>query len=251
MNKGVFMNSTLKILGILLLNLSCAASTYGKAIEQPEFNFKVDAQKLIEGDFHYSFYLTTSRELVEKLPLVTNLDSLSLLQEKDVKIMLTKTAFVINKPVGFFDNEHIRNEKFVTHMMGEQSLTPTDPVTYKVSVPGEMKHSYRMRSYFDSDDITTLPNSRVIQAVSAAKKMDVLSQSSSSMVMKEYTHYSDFLAAGVKVSSFITLQEGSTLIITYGLTAVKKAYAKEQMLKQGFVDETDAIKNLLENYVNK
>jgi hypothetical protein len=245
------MNFALKIIGLFLLSLPFASAIYAKAIKQPEFNFKVDAQKLIAGDFHYSFHLVTPRKLMERIPMAADLDSLSLLQENDVKIMLTKTAFVINKPVGFFDNEHIRNEKIVSHMMGEQSITSLDQVTYKVSVPGEMKHSYKMRSYFDSDDISTLPNSRIIQAVSAAKKMDVLSQSSSSMVLKEYTHYTDYLTGGVKISSYITLQEGSTLVITYGLSAVKKAYAKDLMLEGGFVEETEAIKSLLNSYQEK
>lgn len=245
------MNYALKVFGIFLLSLPLASAVSAKGIKQQEFNFKVEAQKLIAGDLHYSFHLVTPRKLIEQIPMASDLDSLSLLQEDDVKIMLTKTAFIINKPVGFFDNEHIRNEKVVSHLMGEQSLIPMDPVTYKVSVPGEMKHSYKMRSYFDSDDISTLPNSRIIQAVAAAKKMDVLSQSSSSMVLKEYTHYTDYLTGGVKISSFITLQEGSTLVITYGLTAVKKAYANELMLEGGFVEESEAIKSLLDSYQEK
>lgn len=245
------MNLALKVFGAFLINISWAASTYGAAIEQRDFNFKVDAEKLLSGDVHYSYHLLPPRKLVERFPLAADLDSLSLLQERDVHIMLTKKAYVVKRPVGFYDNDHIKNIDYMKHTMGEQELREIDPVTYKVTVPGRSGHTYKMKSYFDSDDISTLPSSRIIQAVSAIKKMDVLSQSASSIILKEYTDYSDFLVGGTEISSYITLKENSTIIITYSISAVRNNYAKADSLKKGFVNEVHAVNELIKSYKQK
>lgn len=245
------MNLAIKLIGAILINFSWTASTYAAAIEQREFNFKVEAEKLLSGDVHYSYHLLPPRKLVERFPLATDLDTLSLLQERDVHIMLTKKTYVVKRPVGFYDNEHIKDKDYMKHTMGQQELREIDPVTYRVTVPGKSGHTYRMKSYFDSDDISTLPNSRIIQAVSAVKKMDVLSQSASSIILKEYTDYSDYLAGGTEISSYITLKENSTIVITYSLSAVRNAYSNAEALKKGFVKEVNAVNELIKNYKKK
>ncbi len=245
------MNLAIKLVGALLINFSWTATTYAAAIEHREFNFKVDAEKLLSGDVHYSHHLLPPRKLVEEFPLAKDLDTLSLLQEREVHIMLTKKAYVVKRAVGFYDNEHIKDKDYLKHTMGQQELREIDPVTYRVTVPGKSAHSYKMKSYFDSDDISTLPNSRIIQAVSAIKKMDVLSQSASSIILKEYTEYSDYLMGGTEISSYISLKENSTIIITYSLSAVRNAYSDPIALKKGFVIEVNAVNELIKSYKQK
>jgi hypothetical protein len=245
------MKLALKVIGAILLNISWTASTYGAALEQREFNFKIDAEKLLSGDVHYSYHLLSPRKTLERFPLAADLDSLSLLQERNVHIMLTKKAYVVKRPVGFYDNDHIKNKDYMKHIMGQQELREIDPVTYKVRVPGKNGHTYKIKSYFDSDDISTLPSSRIIQAVSAIKRMDVLSQSASSIILKEYTDYSDYLVGGTEISSYITLKENSTIIITYNISAVRNAFAKEESLKKGFVNEVNIVNKLIKSYKKK
>lgn len=245
-----YMNDLLKLISIFFLNLMMAVPTYAKVVELEELHFMMDPSHLLKGDIYYTFKLLKPRMLEQKYPAVMELDSIGLLHEEDVLIPLSKFVYVVNKPVGFFDQNHIHDDLFINHIMGEQSVKKQAPNKYKVKVPGERSHTYTMRSYFDSDDISTLPNSRVIQAVTSAKKLDVLSQGASSIVFQEFVEFSRYAEGGTRVTSYIPLKENRTLIISYALTAVRTPFAKEAQLKKNLIQEVSAVKTLIESYKN-
>lgn len=243
------MKSALKIVLILIVNFIYAHPLYAKSVEQKEFNFKVQSEALLKGGVHYSFNLVTPKKFLENFPEAYDLDTLATLQEKKVRIMLTKTIYIVNKPVGFFDHENMKEERFLSHLMGEQKVKKTAKDSVIVSVPGETAHTYKLKTYFDSDDISTLPSSRIIQAVTTARKLDVISQSASSIVLREYSDFSKYSVGGTSVHSYIPLKEGKTLVISYHLMAVKKNFAIENVLKSGFLKETEAVQGLIDSYV--
>lgn len=240
--------SLLKLALTVAVNLAASIPLYAHLVEQKQINFPVQSEELMKGDIHYYFSLETPRKMLDKHPELFDLDSLSLFQEPNTMMVITKSVAVIERPVGFFDDKQMTDEQFVSHIMGEQKVKKVAPETFKVTVPGEFSHQYKMQMFFDSDDISTLPNSKVIRAVSAVKKMDIISQGASTIMIKETTQYSKYSLGGVTVTSFIPLKENKTIMIQYNLLAVNKNFASEKILKPGMIQEISAVRELIQNY---
>lgn len=233
---------------VFIFNLIISIPLYAKLVEQKNINFPIKTKDLMKGEIHYYFSIFDPLKLGDKSPEIYELDSLSLNQESNVMMVLNKSVLVVNKPVGFFDDTQMTDEKYLSHILGEQKLKKLAPSSFKITVPGEMGHSYKMNNFFDADDVSTLPNSKVIRAVSAAKKLDIISQSASNIMFVEKTKFTKYSVGSVSVSSYIPLKENKTLIITYQLWGIKKPYAQEQVLKSNFLSETEAVRELLNNF---
>lgn len=237
-----------KILFIFFINLIISVPTYAKTVEQKNINFTIQTEQLLKGEVHYFFEILSPRSLAVKYADVFELDALSLIQENNVMMVMNKSVTIIDKPVGFFDDKQMSDEKFLAHILGEQKIKKLAPASYQVTVPGDAGYRYKMNSFFDADDVSTLPNSKVIRAVSAAKKLDIISQSASTIMFVEKTNFTKYTEGGVSVSSFIPMRENKTLIITYNLWAIKKPFVLEKVLKSNFLTEIDAVKELMNNY---
>ena len=239
------MNYTKKLI-VLICTLCLNASLFAGIVEVKELNFPLDTASLYKGDIFYSLAIMKPKELKSKFPELATLDTISFSKQKNIRLVVTKSAYVVKKPAGMFDHETIGGEKFVQHYLGDQKAKRMGEQDFMVTVPSG--YSYRMKTYFDSDDISTLPNSKVIRAVTETKKLDVISQSSTFVIFREFTDFSKYSIAGAEVSSIIPLKENKTLIITYSLTAVKKYYAIEKVLKSSFQKDVEAQRNLINRF---
>lgn len=247
-NKGIKMLQIYKLFIISTISLAISACLYAKPIEQSEVHFPIKTQKLLKGEIHYFFAIISPKELSQHYPEVFQLDSLSLIKEKNVKMVVNKSVYIVNKPVGFFDDKQLSDEKYVSHVLGEQSIKKIGPASYKITVPGEGGFSYKMHSYFDADDISTLPSSKVTRAVTAARELDVISKSASTVMLTEKTDFTKYTEGGVSISSYIPMKENKTLVINYNLWAVKKPFAIRGVLKSSYLQEVEAVKNLQESF---
>lgn len=242
------MNSISKLFFILAFNLIASVPIYAGMEQQKSLDFPIQTEKLMKGDVHFFTVVMTPREMSVTYPQIFEIDSLLLLQEPDAQIVLSKSVFVINKPVGFFDDKQMTDENYVKHLMGDQKVKKTSPDTFLISVPGEFSHRYKTQMFFDADDVSTLPNSKIIKAVGAVKKLDVISQGASTIMFTESSNYSDHLLGAVSATSFIPLKEEKTLVIQYHLKALKKGVLAEKEIKQGLEDEMMAKKDLMNSY---
>ncbi|MCM2351573.1 MAG: hypothetical protein NDI69_16235 [Bacteriovoracaceae bacterium] len=242
------LQSFFKIALVLGINLIISIPIYAKTVEQKELNFPIKTEDLMKDEIHYYFTVLSPRKLVLAYPELFDLDSLSLIQESNVMMVVNKSVSVVNRPVGFFEEKQMNDETFVSHIMGEQKVKSAGPGIFSITVPGEDQLKYRMQSFFDSDDLSTLPNSKVTMAVSAAKKLDVIAQGASTIMFTEKTQFSKYAEGAVTVSSYIPLKENKTLIISYQLWAIKKASLDKKELKLNFVGELEAVKSLIESY---
>lgn len=231
---------------LFVLNLLISGKTYATAVEEKSLNFMPSAEALMKGEVHYALDVVAPRKINEKYPDFYYLDSLAFSQEANIQLVIAKSAFIVNKPAGFFDHLTMGNEDFMKYTMGEQKVKKIAENVFKITVPDS--HTYHMKTYFDSDDISTLPNSKVIRAVTQARKLDVISQSASATVFKELNLFTKFCVGGVQVSSFIPMKENKTLVVTYTLTGVKKNFAEIQKLKESFREESEAQKKLIDTY---
>lgn len=237
-----------KLLSVFALNLLISAPTYATAVEEKDIKFMPSTEALMKGEVHYALEVVSLDKLDQKYPDMFYLDSLSFSHEPNIKIAIAKSAYIVNKPAGFFDHLTVSDRKFLSHTMGDQEVKKLGENTFKIVVPGEGSHSYQLKSYFDSDDISTLPNSKVIRAVTQARKMDVISQSASAIIFKEMTKYTKYSVGGVQVSAFIPLKENKTMVLTYAMTGVKKFYALEKVLKKSFKEESEAQQKSINSY---
>jgi hypothetical protein len=233
---------------VFVLNLIISDPLYAKLVEQKDINFPIKSKALLSGENHYFFSIVTPKKMNKISPDISELDTLDLNREKNAILVLSKTVLIVDKPVGFFDDKQLIDETYLAAILSGQKLKKLGPASYKITVPGEMSYSYKMNSFFDANDVSTLPNSKVIRAVAAAQKLDVISQSASNIMFVEKTNFSKYTEGGVAVSSYIPMKENKTLIITYQLWAVKKPFAKENVLKTHFLNEVEAVKELMNNF---
>lgn len=234
----------------LVLNFVLSIPLYAEVVEQKKWDFPIKPEELMKGDIHYYFSLQTPRKILESHPEVFELDSLSLFNEPQSMMILTKAVFMVEKPIGFFSDVQMTDTKFLNHFLGEQKVKKLSPDSFQVNVPGEFKHQYKMQILFDADNLSNLPNSKISRAVAASKKLDVISQGAETIMFTELTNYSKYALGGVKATSFIPLKEDKTLVIEYRLKAVKKIYGTEVIVKPGILKEMAAERQLLNSFKN-
>ena len=119
---------------------------------------------------------------------------------------------------------------------------------FEITVPGKDMLRYKMCSYYDSDEMTTLPNSRSTRAVAGIKRMDVISQGAASIVFRVFYDFSSTFEGAVEISSYIPLGEEKTLIITYDLKAVKTSFADEKNMRRSVEVEKTAAQKKINNF---
>lgn len=217
---------------------------------QEELNFKVNVLQLMEGDIHYSFEIHDRANLLKQHPEFTGFDSLSLLHNKKNKFIISKSAWVVNKPIGFFDHQHMTDENFIRHLLNEYQVQKTHQETFRVGQKGQ-RFSYRLRTFFDSDDISTLDRSRMIHTVAAAKKMDVMVQSATASVVQELDQFTEISPGAVILLSHIPLKENKTLIISYRLSALLPSHAPSKQLRDNLSQEYQKLQQRINSFGKK
>lgn len=233
---------------LFIVPLLISANSISGVKEMNKLVFDLETSRLIDGEIHFSMDIVSLKKLKKKYPKLMALDTTGFSKTPQTKMILTKTAYIVKKPAGFFDHENIGSEEFTKHYMGDQKVKKLDKQSYKISVTGADSYEYQMKTFFDSDDISTLPDSKVIRAVTAVKKLDVISQSATLIIFREFSNFTKYSAGSIEVSSIIPLKENKTLIITYGLTAIKKYYALKPLLKQTHMKDIQIQKNLINQY---
>ncbi len=239
------MHFTLKILTLIFFALGVNLSSFAEVIGQNELNFVIDTKSM--GDkVYFSFAQLKVPTLLKNYPELAKLDSLNMLKKKDAYIVVSKVAYIVKKPIGFFDHDNLSKEVYVQKTLDSQTVRKLSNDTFKVS--SKSGPSYQLKTFFDSDEVSTLPNSKVIEAVSAFKKLDVISQSASAIQVREMDQFSGYAWGAVTVSSFIPFKEDKTLVISYYLTSVKKEFADKKGARASLKAEVASLQKIIENY---
>lgn len=237
-----------KLLIVLALNLLISAPTFASSIDKKDLLFPVDTALLLKGEVHYALDVVSVKKIKIKYPQFSRLDTQAFMKEPKIKLVVSKSAYIVSKPVGFFDHENVISESFNSHFMGDQKVKKLNKHDFKITVPGKDGYSYKMKTYFDSDEVSTLPHPKAVRAVAEIKKLDVISQSAASTIFREFTDFSKYTIGGSQVTTIIPLKENKTLIINYSLTAVKKYFAIENLLINNFRLESESQKQLINSF---
>jgi hypothetical protein len=213
---------------------------------QPLVNFKVNVLQLMEGDIHYSSEILSRKDLIQHQPDFREFDSLGLLKQKEAQFLVSKAAFVVRKPIGFFDHQHMTDESFIKHIT-DGSVKKSDEETFKVTSAGI---NYRLRNYFDSDDISTLARGRIIHSVAAAKKMDIMVQGAASTVIQEMDQFNTGSDGVVVLLAHLPLKENQTLIISYRLSSIK-GLVQEKRIHENLLEELKRLQKNISTFGSK
>lgn len=236
-----YMFKKIIIIGTLLL----ASSSWSKSLPQKKFNFEFKAEDLLSGNILYSARLYSSEKISEKFPMLADLDSLDILHQPGTKVFITKAVYTVDLPIGFFDGEQMSNQEYLDTILGEEKVRKIKDHTYAVSGP---QGQYQMTVSYDSDDLSNLPTSKIVKAVTSVKRMDVISQSGAATIFREMYKSRGGFVSGVSALIHIPLKENKTLIINYEMTAIGTSLANKNQLKKQFVSETEHTKRLIESF---
>ncbi len=220
-------------------------STYAASVKQKDLNFTVKGEELLKGDVYYSVEVMTKKELKKILPHFLDLDTSGFTKSKNSPLLVSKTAYVVNKPIGVFDHQKAASLRYLKHLFGEQKVSEISERTFSVEIPGSTPQRYKLRTHFDSDDISATTNSRAIRAITGAKKMDIQVQGASSIIMREMWDYSRGSNGGVHVTAFLTLKENKTLVIDYGIMSLIPPLLARETLEGSISNEASAHQSLI------
>ncbi len=233
---------------LTLLILLTHFSTYAASAKQKDLNFTVKGEELLKGDVYYSVDVMTKGELAKILPHFLDLDTSGFTKSKNSPLLVSKAAYVVNKPIGVFDHQKAASLRYIRHLFGEQKISETSERTFKVEIPGGNPQHYKLRLHFDSDDISTTTNSRSIRAITGAKKMDIQVQGASSIYMREMWDYSRGSNGGVHVTAFLTLKENKTLVIDFGIMSLIPPLLARETLEGSVSGEAKAHQSLINSF---
>lgn len=228
---------------IILTNLIVSLSVFAGMTDEKNLSFQVNAESLLKGDIQFFAELSSPREIRNRYPELQDIDSLGLIQNRDLKLFLTKSAYIVKRPIGFFDENKFTDTEYLKKLMGPQKVKKISVNSFQIS---DETHSFNLQRFFDSDDMSTLPDSKLLRAVIGIKRMDIISQSAASIMLSEKTKYTKYAKGGVSISSFIPILENRTLIITYELHGIQKKYALPEVLKTLYKEEIKSLQKNLE-----
>lgn len=231
-----------------LLSLVTHFPSHAEAVRQKELNFTVKGEELLKGHVAWSIELFKRGDLKSDHPEFADFDTSGFTRADDARLLASKSAYVVNKPVGFFDHDKIVNLKFLNHFLGQQKVTQMGEGLFKVEIPGSTPLTYKMRTHFDSDDISSTKDSRVIRAITAAKRMDIQVQGASSIYVREMWDYSRGAYGAIHVTACIAIMENRTLIIDYGIMSLKPPLMADETLIDSVRDEATAHQTLINSF---
>ncbi len=238
----------IKLFTLLLSLVVLPTPVYAELVEQQKSFFDVKVDALLKGDIHYSLNIGSAQELLDKAPDLQDLDSVGLLKDTDSKIIFSKTAYIVKKPVSFFDHKQVMDPAYLSHTMVGKKVERKNDNTFKVKDSGLMPSSYTMKLYYDSDDVSTLQQKRANQIVTNSKRLDVIAQSAHSSLYKEMDKFSKYYSNAFSITHHIPLTDSKTLVITYKVTAVKKFFAIEKILRPQFLNEIKDTKSKIDSF---
>jgi hypothetical protein len=233
-------------IAVLILSLFIHFTTEAASIKQKELNFTVNGEELLRGDVVYSVEVMSAQELTDLFPAFMELDTSGFTKPKNATLLVSKSAYIVDKPVGFFDSDKAENVEFLNHLLGEQKVIKLGERLFRVVIPGGQ--TYKLRTQFDSDDISTTTNSRAIRSVTGARKMDIQVQGASSVLVREMYDYSKGSYGSIHVTSFLTIKENKTLVIDFGLMSLTPPLLAKETLEDSVENEASAHQALLNSF---
>lgn len=239
------MKSLLKILMFILI----AFPAWAKIVQHDSPYYIVDVPKLESGEIHSFVAVVPASGLSEKYPALRDLDTLKLANRGNTLLAIKKISYVVNKPVGFFTDQQLNDQKWLEHLHPQEKLKRLDETSFQAVTS---KGKYQLEVFFDSDDLSNVQRSKLIHAVALTKKLDPLSGGSFATSCMLKTKPKSETINDVMITNYISLTTKTTAVITYQITALKKT--KEDVVlkkvRESFIKEAPALVQRTNSFKN-
>ncbi len=229
------------VFGLILAAWALINLAQAKMVEKPELNFSINYAELNKGDIHYSFSLMDASRLPNDIAAV---DTLGITQIPGSKILYNKVAYIIKKPVQFFNYQQVSNFNEIKRLMPHATVKKLSERSFKVSTRGLFGYSYQLDMEYDSEIVSTANDSAVIEAIDRAKRLDGTLGQADSTIFRRIHKFSKYTNAGISLTRHYDLDGEATLVITTNISAVKSMFAIESIIKPSFTKETETMVNL-------
>ena len=201
--------------------LLAASSVSARMTERTDPAFRVETDLLEKGQVHYAHRQLAASEVLKSYPEYIELDGARFFEREGASVEISKLAYVVNRPAGFFSSTQTTDPAWLQKLLGG-TVSRLKEDHYDSQALG------KFRVYFDSDDLSTLQNTRFVHAVTQSKKLDPIALSGFSTVI---IHAADY----VQIDNHVPLTPSKTLIVSYQLAVVRKDQQKARDPQQEFL----------------
>lgn len=237
------MKSPLKILVYFCLCLPA----WARVVQQTHPNFVIDTDRLQGNEIQAFVDVIEGNVLQQKYPVFFDLDAQRLSERENVRLVVSKLAYVVDRPVGFFSDRQLSDPAWLAHLHPGDSFTRIDEHTL---LARNGPDRYRLNVYYDSDDISNLQRTRLIHAVTLTKRIDPLAGGSFATSVLFASQSSTARQGEITISNYVSISTQKTVVITYQITALARWKDKGQVekVRGDFIKEIPALVQRTNSY---
>ena len=223
-----------------LVYFSLCFPAWGRVVQQTIPHFQIDSDKLQAGEIHAFVDVIEGNLLRQKYPHFYDLDAQRLNELDNVRLVVSKAAYVVNRPVGFFTDRQLTDPRWLQHVRPDERFSSINENALRAQRGSE---SYKLEIFYDSDDISNIQRARLIHAVTLSKRIDPLAGSSFATSCLLTSQSSTARQGESTISNYVSLNTQKTVVITYQVTALAKWKDKGQIekVRGDFIKEIPAL----------
>lgn len=222
------MPNSLKILVYFLIAFPALA----KVSQQKSPQFVIDVPLLEKGHIQAFIDTVPAHEFNKKYSQFEDLDALRFAQEKDTVIRISKSAYVVDRPAGYFSDQLLMDVNWLGRIHPQDTFAKLSDNSFNVT---SARGQHLLEIFYDSDDQSNVQRPRLIHAVALTKRTDPLAAGSFATSCSVITKSSMPIRSQVEIANYISLSSRRTIVILYQISALAKAQARQSV--NGFADQ--------------
>ena len=221
---------------LLLLALLSSFPTWGKPVMHPQFNFQISTNKMKASDLHYAFVSVDKEKFLKEAGPFAALFTIAHPQEKS-QYALIRSVFPIKKPMGSIDSEKFNDLSFVKNILGPVQLRKVKDNTYYLKSRDLLNDTAFIKYHFDSDDLTSIPDSKIAGKIADLRISDPLLQSANAVVFKSSYGHKGKIKEDSEFFGFISLDESKTLVVYMKMIVIPEGSIKKDALEKRMLQD--------------
>jgi len=224
------MNFRNYILSLCLMLLSTAEA---KPVFQTKLNYDVTPEIFLKKDINYSIKTFTFKKLHLEQNEIAEIVETVFPKSRKLNYIVTKSSYLINRAIAN-ESQEIFNDLifFKKYFNAKEVKKENDYFEVKAE-----SFNFRHRIFYDSNDLSTLDQSRIMRSINLIKKLDIITQGSYLTVIHHQTKFNKNLTDGLIYQMFIPIKDNLTLVVNYGVYGTNTDKIGKKDLKKNLEGE--------------
>lgn len=233
---------------IVFILICCLAQiAWAVDIKHSDFNFQISTHKIKSTDIHYAFVSVDQNTFVKEAGPFSALGH----QQKDKKYkdnkhILFRAVFPVKKAIGYFDADKFSDPTFIKKMEGGAKVKRARENAFITQNSSPIKYHYFSRFYFDSDDLSSLPDSRIGRKIMELKSTDPLLFSANLSIFREMFGHTHFIKESSEFYGFVALDENTTLVVFMRMSIYSSDDILDYVIERDLIKKTKKIREAFE-----